>query len=182
MKAPQVLEKITEIRTPSASGRPSGIEQTMERLELRDSTCLRVTVTRKQHNQYDSDFTYTIQCGTYTKDGDDARLSWAKKLSNSMGLMGGGAYGMPARAWDVEALADANCEELCLNSAAGWSPVNGAAGWSLADHGPVEDTTTTIVDESAGYDGRIPLGQTRVLGMQVPCRGPAHLPSNFREI
>ena len=163
MKAPQVLEKITEIRM-----KPRGFSKTEERLELRDSTCLRVTVTRKQHNQYDSDFTYTIQCGTYTKDGDDARLSWAKKLSNSMGLMGGGAYGMPARAWDVEALADANCEELCLNSAAGW--------W------PVEDATTTIVDESAGYDDRIPLGQTRVLGKQVPCRGPAHLPSNFREI
>ena len=168
MKAPQVLEKITEIRTPSASGRPSGIEQTVERLELRDSTCLRVTVTRKQHNQYDSDFTYTIQCGTYTKDGDDARLSWAKKLSNSMGMMGGGAYGMPAQAWDVEALAEENCEELCLNSAAGWSPV--------------EDTTTTIVDESAGYTGGIALGQTRVLGKEVPCKGPAHLPSNFREI
>ena len=163
MKAPQVLEKITEIRM-----KPRGFSKTEERLELRDSTCLRVTVTRKQHNQYDSDFTYTIQCGTYTKDGDDARLSWAKKLSNSMGMMGGGAYGTPAQAWDVEALADANCEELCLNSAAGWSPV--------------EDTTTTIVDESAGYDDRIPLGQTRVLGKQVPCRGPAHLPSNFREI
>ena len=126
MKAPQVLEKITEIRM-----KPRGFSKTEERLELRDSTCLRVTVTRKQHNQYDSDFTYTIQCGTYTKDGDDARLSWAKKLSNSMGMMGGGAYGTPAQAWDVEALADANCEELCLNSAAGWSPV--------------EDTTTTIV-------------------------------------
>ena len=163
MKAPQVLEKITEIRM-----KPRGFSKTEERLELRDSTCLRVTVTRKQHNQYDSDFTYTIQCGTYTKDGDDARLSWAKKLSNSMGMMGGGAYGTPAQAWDVEALADANCEELCLNSAAGWSPV--------------EDATTTIVDESAGYDDRIPLGQTHVLGKQVPCRGPAHLPSNFREI
>ena len=140
----------------------------MERLELCDDKCLRVTVTTKQHNQYDTDITYTIQCGTYSKDGDRTTLNWAKKLSNFIGLGNGGAFGTPAQAWVVEALADADCEELALTSAAGWAPV--------------EDTTTTIVDESAGYTGGIALGQTRVLGKEVPCKGPAHLPSNFREI
>ena len=166
----RVLERVT-VREPeipaqfrSADEPGHGYERTVERLQLcAERKCLKVTVVSDQVSRYESTWTFTIHCGTYEPlPGDRTRLSWTKKLSNYYEMGGNGAYGTPAQAWAVETPADADRE------------VASAEGWSL-----VEDATTTIVDESEGYDGRIALGKTRILGLEVPCRGPAHIPSDF---
>ena len=137
------------------------VTRTRLRLWTEPRKCLKVTVISDQVSRYESTRTYTIHCGTYESlPGDRVRLSWTKKLSNFFEQLNGGAGGTPARAWAVESCKE--WEEVSFGSAADWSPV--------------EDATTTIVDESKGYDGRIPLGKTRILGLEVPCTGPAHIP------
>ena len=124
--------------------------------------CLKVTAVSDQVTRYEQvTQTSTIHCGTYESlPGNHARLSWTKKLSNSSETWNAGAGGTPARAWAVQSRRE--WEEVSFGSATDWSPV--------------EDATTTIVDESKDYDGRNPLGKTRILGLKVPCRGPAHIP------
>ena len=173
----RVLERVTvkepdtpaQFRTLADPGH--GYERTVERLELcsAERECLKIVVVSDQLTRYESTRTYTLQFGTYEPlPGDDRmRLNWTKKLSNFFEMWSGGAGGTAAQPWAAETLADAECEDVSLASAEGWSPV--------------EDISTTFVDESDGYDGRTPLGKTRILGLEVPCRGSAHVPNDFRD-
>jgi hypothetical protein len=131
-----------------------------------------LTAVYRSTGRYEQEIAFNIKVGTFTQDGDFITCTWAKELKNSMETACGGAYGSPAQAWTVEVFDELRFQEITLGGDSVWLPRCEGS----------EDTKIVIADESQGYTGGTPLGKTHLLGIPVPCRGPAGLPADWMHV